>query len=77
METRGGSQNGAAPKPPSDVQRRFCEELGNRRPVETVVVLVDTECLETCTFRGATEYVSAAVGIGKDSTLTYCMYSLQ
>lgn len=31
-------------------------------------MLADTQCLETCAFRGVTEYISAALGIGWDLT---------
>ena len=42
-----------------------------RKSVEAVVVLADAECLETCAFRGVTEYISAALRIGCDSTEGY------
>lgn len=31
-----------------------------------MVVLVDMTCLDTCAFRGVTEYIPAALGIGWD-----------
>lgn len=36
-----------------------------------MIVLADTECLQTCAFQGVTDYISAALCIGWDLTEGY------
>ena len=42
-----------------------------RKSVEAVVVLADAEIVQTCAFRGVTEYISAALMISWDLTAGY------